>query len=329
MRKVTSQVPVEVVFAAAMLVLMVSLSKMFGLPFVSPAASSAAFVGIHYLLPLAGLMIWFACAAVGQRRDLPRKLLIMLPSYSVVMWAHFNIKLWTPLINPLTYDELYWATDAWLRPAVDFSIAFRIAVRPFIPFDANLYIYSFIFMFYGSFCYHAAITPDKFRELLLAALFLQGLGALAYLAFPAVGPFIFEPAANPLATQSQQFMLNVREEVISGGPAWLASNGSEYLIAGLGAMPSLHAGAGFLFVWFAYRHGRPLLPIYLAIYSYILLVAVGNRWHYIVDIPAGIALAGLAIYAAGRFSGESEPNHSSVAASLPPAPGLKPSPTTA
>lgn len=290
-------VPIEVAFTAAMVVVMMALSIWFALPVSMPAIDSAAFIGVHYLLPLIGLLAWIMCAAVGQRRDLST-VLFGLPCYAIVLWVHFNLKLWVPLINPSNFDGLYWTFDGSMRPLVDGAIYIRKAVSPAIPFQSNLYMYAFIFMFYASFCYHAVATPKAFRPLFLAALFLQGLGAFSYIIFPASGPFIYEPGANPFVSETQRFMLDARGELIQGGASWLSSSGSEYFAAGLGAMPSLHAAASSLFVWFAYKHAKPLLPIYLTIFAYILVVAVANRWHYLIDLPAGVALAAGAIYLA-------------------------------
>ena len=73
------------------------------------------------------------------------------------------------------------------------------------------------------------------------------------------------------------------------------------LFAGLGAMPSLHAACSSLFLWFAWRHGRILLPTYIPLVFYILVTAVASRWHHLIDIPVGIALARLSIYLACRL----------------------------
>lgn len=292
--------PIEVIFTAGIMLVTLFLAETFNLPMLLPTLNGAAFVGVHYLLPLVGLLIFAACAAIWGQRDILRTIAIGLPCYALVLLAHFHLKLWTPLINQANYDSAYWATDLAVRPLVDLSFFVRQALEPIIPWHSNAYMLGFIILFYISFCYHAVRTPAVFRQLVLAALLLQGLGGLAYMLFPAVGPFVFEQGVNPVATQTQQFMLETRAQLLSGGRAWLATAGSPHLVAGLGAMPSLHAGGAFLFLWFAYRHGRVLLPTYVPVFIYILFTAVANRWHYVIDIPFGIALAALCIYIAGK-----------------------------
>jgi membrane-associated phospholipid phosphatase len=127
---------------------------------------------------------------------------------------------------------------------------------------------------------------------------------------PALGPFIYENGVEPLTTIAQHSMLASYRENVAGGAAWVAANGGPQLTVGLAAMPSLHAGGAFLFLLFAWRSARVLLPIYLPLFAFIMLDAVANRWHYLIDLPVGILLAAACAWAAIRF------NRSSRAAPL-------------
>ena len=62
-------------------------------------------------------------------------------------------------------------------------------------------------------------------------------------------------------------------------------------------MPSLHAGGSFLFLLFALRHDRRLVWIMLPLWAFISVDAIANRWHYLVDLPAGMVLAWLSVRA--------------------------------
>lgn len=303
----------EVAFALAMLAATLALGAWNGWPVNLPAGNRAAFVGIHYLYPLVGVAIWGAFAAIGQRRALARTFFIALPCYAVVLVCHFNIKLWAPLLNPVLWDDIYWRTDAWLRPLVDGSIALRTALSPMIALDSNFYMIAFIAMFYISFCFHALKSPQQFRTLFLAALLFQGLGALAYLVAPAIGPFLYESGIEPLQTEAQSSMLKVRADLLAGGATWLADKGGTHITVGLAAMPSLHTGGSFLFLLFAWRYARVLVPLYTLLFGFIAIDAVASRWHYIVDLPAGIALALTCAWIAERLNpraDESERRHS-------------------
>lgn len=304
----------EILFSTALLLLTLGVGASLGFRFHLPAGDRAAFVGIHYLYPLIGIAIWGVLAAIGQRRELARTFLIALPCYAIVLVCHFNLKLWAPFINPVMWDAFYWQTDELLRPVVDACFAIRRAVAPAIPLDSNFYMIAFIAMFYISFCIHALRSPQQFRTLFLAALLFQGLGALAYMIAPAVGPFLYETGVEPMQTQGQQGMLAAREALLAGGTAWVAANGGTHITVGLAAMPSLHTGGSFLFLLFAWRYARVLVPLYVALFAFIAVDAVASRWHYVIDLPAGVGLAVLCAWAAERLNARTRDSVSANAA---------------
>jgi len=78
---------------------------------------------------------------------------------------------------------------------------------------------------------------------------------------------------------------------VANGPDWLIANGPANLTAGLAAMPSLHAGGSFLFFLLAWKYARVLVPLFLILTLYILTAAITTRWHYLIDLPAGMAIA--------------------------------------
>ena len=293
--QLADSIPVEVWFTLAMLAIVMVLSLALDLPMVMPTSQSASFVGIHYLLPVLGIFIWSLFAFFGQHRKRAWTFIIALPCYVVVLWAHFSIKLWAPLINPNLYDDVFWAADQNLRPLVDGLFSLRSMMAYIFPTDANFYMIGFIVLFYVSFTYHAIVTPKVFRNLFLSALFFQGLGAIAYLPFPALGAFVHELGADSQATLAQQNMLRIHGHILEQGRAWIAANGGQNFTAGLAAMPSLHSGGAFLFFIFAWRHGRLLVPLYGVILAFIIAAAVATRWHYLVDLPVGLALGWLSV----------------------------------
>jgi membrane-associated phospholipid phosphatase len=97
-------------------------------------------------------------------------------------------------------------------------------------------------------------------------------------------------------------MLAAREANLAGGAGWIAANGGSHITVGLAAMPSLHTGGAFLFLLFAWRHARVLVPVYAPLFAFIAIDAVASRWHYLVDLPAGIALALACAWAAERLN---------------------------
>lgn len=267
----------------------------FGLPFVLPDAAFVRFLGIHYVYPLAGVAgIAVLLLRFSQRRfSVPPQ--TALACYALVLICHFNLKLWAPHISPPRFDEFYYAIDMAFRPLVDLAMMLRVGMAPLVPLDSMAYLYAFIAMFYVSFAIQALFAPQHFREVALGVILFQALGAVAYMIAPALGPFIFETGVEPGATATQADMLAFYHASVAGGGDFLRANGPDHFVSGLGALPSLHCGGSFLFLYYARRY-VPWLAIPIApVFVFLSIDAVANRWHYLVDLPAGILLALLSI----------------------------------
>lgn len=291
----------EIPITLALLLVMLLLASWFDLPIMVPSGERAGFVGVHYIYPLAGVAILGVITFFAGRVDIATRFMIALPYYIGILFAHFNIKLWIPHVNPLLYDAHYWYIDSHMHGLVDLCMKIRTTLFFFIPYEANFYMISYILMFYGSFCYHALRTPEIFGRVIVAALLVQAFGTLGYLVAPAIGPFLYEAGLNPMISGGQASMLEFYHASVAHGPQWLARNGGENFTVGLAAMPSLHSASAFLFFLFALRHGRVLLPLYGFILVFILVMAVASRWHYLIDIPVGLGIAWVSYTLAERF----------------------------
>ena len=286
-----SGLQVELYFTAMMLMAMISLSILFGLHVSLPTGEAAVAFGAQAVLPLLAIGLWAAWAAHKGREVVLSRPILAVACYAVVMIVHFNMKLWVPLVRPATYDMMFWRIDQAGYPLVRLCMRIEASLAPIISDDSGFYVGSLPALFYISLVYHASKTPQIIRQFFLSALILQGLGAISYYLLPVLGPFIFENGTNPVLTGAQHNMLVAHQAAVMTGPSWLIGHGEATLFAGLGAMPSLHAASAYLFLWFAWRHGRILLPTYIPLFLYILVTAVASRWHYLVDLPVGILLA--------------------------------------
>lgn len=281
---------VTTVFVAAACML----SLVYRVPLIGPDLSAVATVGVHYLLPLFGV-IATGLALGGMSRQRRLEAVCFVLTFAVILWIHFNVKLWVPLIRPVSYDPLLWQSDQALRPIVDAAIACRRWLGRWMWGIDHLYMNGFVLLFYTSLMSHAGRPSPVFREMMLAVIVFQGLGGFSYLLFPAVGPFIYETGVNPLLTDAQHHMLDARRALQAGGAGWLAKHGSGMFVAPLAAMPSLHTGGAALFLHYAWRDCRFLLPLYVPLFAFIVVAAVASRFHYVVDLPAGVALAAISI----------------------------------
>lgn len=291
----------EVIMAGAALAVLDIFALAFRLPIIFPTPARAQFLGIHYIYPLLGAALLGAIMYACGKRNETRRLLVALPAYVIVLFVHFNLKLWIPHINPVLFDRLFWQIDQQFRPVIDLCMAIRVFLWPIIPPNANAYALIFIFMFYVSYAYHAVRTPAHIGKVIVGVLAMQLLGALAYMLMPAVGPFIYEHGVNPINTQAQLEMMDVWRHSVVGGPEWLAANGGSNFTSGLAAMPSLHNAGALMFFLFAWKYGKPLVPPFALALGFIVVTSVASRWHYLIDLPFGWLLGWVSFRIGERF----------------------------
>lgn len=115
----------------------IALSLVIGVLLTVPTERFSHTVGIHYLFPFAiGIAGYAFAQAVRLRfrlapasraviRDSVKADAGFLILFVVVMYFHFHIKMWMPLVNPVLFDETYLAIDDRPRPLIEASAALR------------------------------------------------------------------------------------------------------------------------------------------------------------------------------------------------------------
>lgn len=285
----------ELALAFAFLAVALVLGAMFDLPFTLPGGTALEFTGMSYGVPLSLIAMLGLYLVVTRQAEKLAYYALAAMAYGVILIAHFNVKLWMSLINPRLWDDFYWRTDQAVRPLVDAAFGVHYAAERIVPFGDHLYLFAFLAMFAGSIIVHANQSFIVFRKVLFSAMLVHVLGALSYLLMPAVGPFLYEPGVNALETARQQHMHGGYLALMAGGRPWVASEGSRFMFAAVAAMPSLHVASSAVFVFYAWKHARWLGIAYLPLFVFIIFEAVATRWHYWIDVAAGLALTGLAI----------------------------------
>lgn len=275
------------ILAAVSLVGAVSTSAVLGLTLYTPHRSAAQFTFGHYLFPLVVAAIAGVITAEGRSVLLARVQII--GSMAVIVFVHFNLKLWAQLVNPRLHDDLYSRVDQSLWPVVDGLASASAAMYGLLPSWASAYHDLFVMMFVVSFLVHGFRDRNQQCERLATALGLVLLlGGIAYSIGPAWGPFVYSSGHNPLSAELQARSAAFME-------TFVASNGTAYdsqmFAASLGAMPSLHLAHASVLTWYAWER-RPLFGVvWGGITVFLLCEAIGTRWHYLIDIPPGIFLA--------------------------------------
>ena len=225
---------------------------------------------------------------------------LLLGLFILVIYIHFNIKMWIPIINPRLFDQDYFAVDQAARSLIIVFDDVRALLTRVLP-DADLwYQAAFFAVFVLSFLCHALGRRRFHYHNMTALLLIESVGPLTYLIAPAVGPFIYQHGINPLATAAELRMYNVYELARIGGAAWIKEYGGQFFADPLAAMPSLHVGASFIIAYYAVRARLWVAPLTIFAFCWIFVESVAARWHYLVDLPAGILLA-LAVIAVTNY----------------------------
>jgi hypothetical protein len=215
--------------------------------------------------------------------------------FTLVTYFHFNLKMWSPVINPALFDSAYMATDEWVRPLVDLCHAISAHIREVLGDRTQWYQSLFLGLFIVGFCYLSVTRDRYYGHFVLSVLLMLSLGAISFLIAPAVGPFIYESGASARATAAQWQMMAGFEQLQEQGAAWIAEGGPEYFTSALAAMPSLHVGHAAAMTYWMFKSRSVLAGFYAVITTWIAIDAVGLRWHYAIDIPFGLLLAALVI----------------------------------
>lgn len=257
-----------------------------------PAVAHAALFHIELLagyLALAGGLAFFAPrrAWAGAIRGIA-VVVVMFTLYTSLGLGGFEVMPWTG--------------DAWLA-AADHALFFghnpHLWVDAHVTF-ARLEFFSFIYGLFIPILYMSIFLgivgrPDEEREEFFAGFaLLYACAFLGYLFLPSRGPVEFYAGVYPAALHGGTFHNLILHAVAQTG-------------GNLGAFPSLHVGATAYTVLFDARHNRLRAWTYLPVLLLIAAATLVLRYHYVVDLLAGAALAWGAARVAPRLIARSSP----------------------
>ncbi|MCB9990493.1 MAG: phosphatase PAP2 family protein [Rhodospirillales bacterium] len=294
-------------------VVAVILSQIAGTSFTAPTERISQAIGISYAIPfLVGITGYFLIQLIAHLKApgvLPlreRMKNILFDCYFLllfvgVVYLHFQIKAWMPLINPVMHDDFYMMIDR----KMDWFIGAMRWVRGLVAGSTSrvdfLYQIGFLAMFATSLWAHSMGHRRWHYHNMVAILIMQMIGALTYLIAPAVGPFMFEQGPNAAATEAQQGMLAAFQMVQEQGAAWLQVHGGDYFTGPPAAMPSLHIAGALIMSWYIVRAKSVLAPFMVMMTCWIFIESVVSRWHYLIDLPPGLVLGLICILITDRI----------------------------
>ena len=245
------------------------------------------------LVRTGGLFLAFLLSIVLVRGRLLRRswvaaLVYRLGIYGVVQISYFFLKHVLPLVNTTTVDQKLYELDLALfhfEPAMAWD-------RYVNPVTTEW----FSFFYFGYFLLMAVhVVPLLFfgrrkqvmGEFTFAVIVLFSIGHTLYMVVPGYGPYRAMADAFQHAFPNGPWHQLVMNAVHSGG-------------AQMDIFPSLHTGAPTLLALFSYRnrHALPFRytwPVVAFCTVNIIIATMFLRWHYLIDVVAGFALAVTAV----------------------------------
>ncbi len=238
-----------------------------------------------------------AIATFSERWTLERVALVLtgLLAYHIVYVCYRNLKSWDAF-NTVRDDALN-DFERWLF----FGNTPASLLHDVLGQDSAAYV---LMVVYKSFTYlvplsvvSALVFNKKIRDgyvFLVAAMWVWILGVGSYYLIPSLGPFASAPAdftglPNTAITSTQVKYLSERAHL-------LENPGAPDAFASISAFASLHVAFTCLIFFMLRYYGLRALSLVLGVYlAGTMLATVYFGWHFVVDIPAGVLIAYLAV----------------------------------
>lgn len=239
--------------------------------------------------------------AIGRGTRWPawlRSLIHRVVAVGVVLASYLMLRWTLPVVQPGNLDAQL--------DAIDVAI---LGVRPTVWLEpwmtpAVVEVLAFFYFSYFVLCaLHTAIamrtgaSAETSSEFAVGTSFVYGVGQLGYVLVPGVGPHAHLHGVYQGALEGGFFWRCVMTTVEAGS-------------AMKDIFPSLHTAAPVWMALFAARRAartgsrgwRFLARVTAAFAANIVVSTVALRWHYVIDVVAGLALAALAAWLAPRVS---------------------------
>jgi membrane-associated phospholipid phosphatase len=129
-----------------------------------------------------------------------------------------------------------------------------------------------------------------YRDFMLAGVLAAALGFAGYLLVPAVGPYVFQAELFPTRLPGGAYC------------PWFVRAVDDLRGVARDCFPSLHAAHATIVLVFAARFRRAMFLALLPVVAGLYLSTIYLRMHYVVDLLAGAATAGLATWAASAIN---------------------------
>lgn len=224
----------------------------------------------------------------------------------ILLTVHQSVPLWQHMTGWPDADPVLIRIDEALFFGTNPIIWMERLVHPWLtPYMWAVYLAWFV-AFQGTIYLLAALRPrHQWQDMVCGTMMTLVLGYIGYVLVPAVGP---------IHAMKGQFRLD-----LMGGPIGQVTVG---IVDKFGvwrdAFPSLHVAVSMLLLLYAWRYLRRFAVPYTVLCVSIIISTMYLRWHYVIDVIAGIALTTLCFWASPHLirwweGARSEPVQETVA----------------
>jgi membrane-associated phospholipid phosphatase len=210
--------------------------------------------------------------------------------FCVLLIIYRALDFYIPLFSPVDRDQWLLDIDAGMFGGVQPSIWLEPYIRPW----ATDYL-SFVYMaWFPMIFFTLLLMMLKSRQAVsgyvAAALFAFYIGYVSYTIVPAVGP-VYTLADAYTTSLSGGALTEFQRGVITA---------QQDMNVARDCFPSLHTAISCVMLYFVWTYRRAWMWLYGPLVISILISTVYLRYHYVIDVFAGILLAALTCYLGRR-----------------------------
>ena len=240
-------------------------------------------------------LVFFACAAIAallivwtERNPTPWRWRVRLSAYWVLMGAAFYaMRASVPLLGHPRVDDMLHQWDRYLLGETP-AVAWEGWLYPGLEDLAMAgYLFFFYYLLAGPF-YYCFRDLSLFRKCVVGLFTIYGISLLGYTVFPAGGPHLVLTFHTSL---HGPWLLDWTLNAVNQG-----SNNVD-------VFPSVHVAVTVYLLLFDWQHARRLFWRYLAPCTVLWWSTLYLRFHYFVDLLAGVAVALVGWWTAQAYAG--------------------------
>ncbi len=253
-----------------------------------PNVANQLFLNFVIAVGIVAIAVLVSKYSAGRIFFLLRRLIVV----PIVYLIYSQVQVYIPVINPHDYDTILKNWDFALFGVNPTEWIYRIS-HPIITEYLQICYYFFFWMpLVLGIELHRRKDSENFNELIRLVMFSFYLSYICYFAMPAIGPRFsvhdFASISNELP--GLLFTESIRNFVNQGGGI-TDPNLAAVLQVNRDCMPSGHTWITLVTIILSFRYNSKFRYALLVVGSSLIFSTIYLRYHYVVDVLAGISLA--------------------------------------